>query len=170
LTANGPSSPAEVLAFVRETQPETWDALEKLHGESIDNVLLDDLTKALARFTEKGYKEIKTLVAFSGTVEDPDAPGVTYPEPDMNRDSQGRPIREKELPERFASEEYRVLLVAEKYQTGFDQPLLHSMYLDIPLCAANEPRATRTDRRLVAKPGNRGTNASRLDHYPRRHQ
>lgn len=82
------------------------------------------------QITEKGYKEIKTLVAFSGTVEDPDAPGVTYTEPDMNRDKDGRPIREKELPERFASEEYQVLLVAEKYQTGFDQPLLHSMYVD----------------------------------------
>src|SRR5947208_10795625 len=39
-------------------------------------------------------------------------------------------IREKELPEKFASQEYQVLLVAEKYQTGFDQPLLHTMYID----------------------------------------
>jgi type I restriction enzyme R subunit len=65
-------------------------------------------------------------VAFSGTVEDPDAPGVTYTEAEMNRDSAGRPIREKELPDKFATEEYQLLLVAEKYQTGFDQPLLHS--------------------------------------------
>lgn len=79
---------------------------------------------------EKGYKEIKTLVAFSGTVTDPDAPGVTYTEPEMNRDSEGRPLREKELPDKFATEEYQLLLVAEKYQTGFDQPLLHSMYVD----------------------------------------
>lgn len=74
---------------------------------------------------EKGYRGIKTLVAFSGTVFDPDAPGVEYTEVGMN---QG--IREKELPERFAGEEYQVLLVAEKYQTGFDQPLLHTMYVD----------------------------------------
>ena len=39
-------------------------------------------------------------------------------------------IREKELPEKFATTEYQVLLVAEKYQTGFDQPLLHTMYVD----------------------------------------
>src|SRR6476659_487782 len=39
-------------------------------------------------------------------------------------------IREKELPERFATQEYQVLLVAEKYQTGFDQPLLHTMFVD----------------------------------------
>jgi type I restriction enzyme, R subunit len=39
-------------------------------------------------------------------------------------------IRETELPDRFASNEFQVLLVAEKYQTGFDQPLLHTMYVD----------------------------------------
>lgn len=80
--------------------------------------------------TEKGYSDIKTLVAFSGTVVDPDAAGVSYTEPDMNRDKDGKPIREKELPDRFASPEYHVLIVAEKYQTGYDQPLLHTMYVD----------------------------------------
>jgi type I restriction enzyme R subunit len=74
---------------------------------------------------EKGYRGIKTLVAFSGTVVDPDSPGIEYTEVGMN---QG--IREKELPERFGTEQYQVLLVAEKYQTGFDQPLLHTMYVD----------------------------------------
>ncbi|HHR84996.1 MAG TPA: type I restriction endonuclease subunit R, partial [Candidatus Acetothermia bacterium] len=74
---------------------------------------------------EKGYKGIKTLVAFSGTVIDPDIRDVEYTEVSMNKG-----IREKELPERFGTEEYQVLLVAEKYQTGFDQPLLHTMYVD----------------------------------------
>ncbi len=74
---------------------------------------------------EKGYKGIKTLVAFSGTVNDPDVAGADYTEVGMNRG-----IREKELPERFATDDYQVLLVAEKYQTGFDQPLLHTMYVD----------------------------------------
>ena len=73
---------------------------------------------------EKGYP-IKSLVAFSGVVEDDRAPGVTYSEEQMNEG-----VREKELPERFATQEYQVLLVAEKYQTGFDQPLLHTMYVD----------------------------------------
>jgi type I restriction enzyme R subunit len=72
----------------------------------------------------KGYA-IRTLVAFSGTVQDDKLPGVTYTEERMNAG-----IREKELPERFAAQEYQVLLVAEKYQTGFDQPLLHTMYVD----------------------------------------
>lgn len=73
---------------------------------------------------EKGYS-IRSLVAFSGLVADDKLPHLTYSEEQMN---QG--IREKELPERFASPEFQVLLVAEKYQTGFDQPLLHSMYVD----------------------------------------
>ena len=72
----------------------------------------------------KGY-DIKSLVAFSGTVEDDKLAGVTYTEPGMNHG-----ISEKELPEKFATQEYQVLLVAEKYQTGFDQPLLHTMYVD----------------------------------------
>ena len=73
---------------------------------------------------EKGYA-IKSLVAFSGTVEDDEVADVTYTEPGMNHS-----ISEKELPEKFATQEYQVLLVAEKYQTGFDQPLLHTMYVD----------------------------------------
>jgi type I restriction enzyme, R subunit len=73
---------------------------------------------------EKGYP-IKTLVAFSGIVEDDKLSGLTYSEEAMNSG-----IREKELPDQFATDSYQVLLVAEKYQTGFDQPLLHSMYID----------------------------------------
>ena len=79
---------------------------------------------------DKGYTGIKTLVAFSGTVIDPDIADVEYTESGMNVDSKGKHIREKELPERFGTDEYQVLLVAEKYQTGFDQPLLHTMYVD----------------------------------------
>lgn len=70
---------------------------------------------------EKGYSDIKVLVAFSGKVEDE---GVEYTEPGMNR------LSMTELPARFATDEYQVLIVAEKYQTGFDQPLLHTMFVD----------------------------------------
>ena len=73
---------------------------------------------------EKGYA-IKSLVAFSGTVTDDRIPDTTYTEPGMNDG-----ISEKELPEKFATQQYQVLLVAEKYQTGFDQPLLHTMFVD----------------------------------------
>ncbi|NTW69269.1 MAG: type I restriction endonuclease subunit R [Chlorobiaceae bacterium] len=73
----------------------------------------------------KKYHDIKTLVAFSGELSLNDHPGIRFTETQMNHG-----IRERELPERFASDEYQVLLVAEKYQTGFDQPLLHTMYVD----------------------------------------
>lgn len=74
---------------------------------------------------EKKYTWIKTLVAFSGEVEDGKTYGKRYTEVGMNSG-----IREGELPEKFDTPEYQVLLVAEKYQTGFDQPLLHTMYVD----------------------------------------
>ena len=70
---------------------------------------------------QKGYTDLGVLVAFSGTVEDD---GAEYTEEQLNQ------IPEAELPERFATGEYQLLLVAEKYQTGFDQPLLHTMYVD----------------------------------------
>jgi len=78
-----------------------------------------------AYIKDKGYEGIRSLVAFSGKVVDPDIPEASYTETSMNDG-----IRESEIPEKFGSEEYQVLLVADKYQTGFDQPLLHSMYVD----------------------------------------
>lgn len=85
---------------------------------------------------KKGYKDIKTLVAFSGTVKDD---GVEYTESGINK------FKESELPDRFATDEYQVLLVAEKYQTGFDQPLLHTMYVDKKLSGV---KAVQTLSRL----------------------
>lgn len=70
---------------------------------------------------EHGYDKLKALVAFSGTVHDS---GADYTEVGMNG------FGERELPERFDTDEYQFLIVAEKYQTGFDQPLLHTMYVD----------------------------------------
>ena len=73
---------------------------------------------------ERGYTSIRSLVAFSGAVEDPDDPGSSYTEVAMNDG-----LAESELPETFGRDDYRVLLVAEKYQTGYDQPLLQTMYV-----------------------------------------
>ena len=85
----------------------------------------------------KGYQGLHALVAFSGVVDDD---GVAYTESMLNGFGEGA------LPERFAytraddpsagtpgagqDREYHVLVVAEKYQTGFDQPLLTTMYVD----------------------------------------
>ena len=79
---------------------------------------------------EHGYQDIRPLVAFSGTVLDPDT-GEEFTEPGMNSDVvTGKSISESALPGRFASPDYQILLVAEKYQTGFDQRLLQAMYVD----------------------------------------
>jgi type I restriction enzyme R subunit len=87
---------------------------------------------------EKGYTDIKTIVAFSGKVIYDFAPaGVT--EVELNGFS------EKEVPKKFASNEYQLLLVADKYQTGFDQPLLHTMYVDKKLSGV---KAVQTLSRL----------------------
>jgi len=74
---------------------------------------------------QQGYTDCHALVAFSGTVLDPDlGEEVTYTESFLN----GFP--ESEIAKRFATADYQVLIVAEKFQTGFDQPLLHTMYVD----------------------------------------
>jgi type I restriction enzyme R subunit len=74
---------------------------------------------------DKGYTDVKSLVAFSGEITLKEFVDKKFTEVNMNNG-----IKESELPEKFNTEEYQVLLVAEKYQTGFDQPLLHSMYVD----------------------------------------
>jgi type I restriction enzyme R subunit len=73
----------------------------------------------------KGYSDIKTLVAFSGKIDD--GSGKPLTETNMN----GFP--ESRTAEEFGGAESSVLIVAEKFQTGFDQPLLHTMYVDKPL-------------------------------------
>ena len=71
--------------------------------------------------TKHGYTGIHALVAFSGKVT---LDGTEYTEAAMNG------ISEEDLPETFDSGDYQVLLVANKYQTGFDQPKLCAMYVD----------------------------------------
>ena len=87
--------------------------------------------QAFGRYiSEHGYDDVRPLVAFGGTVHDPDT-GEDYTEPGMNIDvATGKPISESALACRFDSPDYQILLVAEKYQTGFDQPLLQAMYVD----------------------------------------
>lgn len=90
--------------------------------------------------TEKGYQnEIKVLVAFSGKVIDKDTDEKGVSETDLTG------IGEKELPSTFEKEEYKILIVADKYQTGFDQPLLHTMYVDKKLSGV---KAVQTLSRL----------------------
>ena len=82
---------------------------------------------------EKGHAW-RTLVAFSGTVEDH---GKDYTEPTMNSAAIGRRIGEEQTAQEFNLPEYRFMVVANKFQTGFDQPLLHTMYVDKKLGGVN---------------------------------
>lgn len=119
--------------------------MRKIGGKAKAMVVTSSRKHALRYFLEfkeyitaKGYSDIKPLVAFSGTVIDDYYPdGVT--ETALNG------FGEKELPEKFDTSEFQLLLVADKYQTGFDQPLLHTMYVDKKLSGV---KAVQTLSRL----------------------
>jgi len=99
---------------------------------------------------EHNYTDIRPLVAFSGTVKDPDS-DAEYTEPGMNLDVvSGKSISEKQLPEKFSSPDFQVLLVANKYQTGFDQPLLMAMYVDKRLDGVQAVQTLSRLNRMIA--------------------
>ena len=75
---------------------------------------------------QKGYADVHPMVAFSGAVS---YGGVEYTESQLNSTEELK-ISESALPMYFGSEMFNVLIVAEKYQTGFDEPQLHSMFVD----------------------------------------
>ncbi|MCZ7636540.1 MAG: type I restriction endonuclease [Verrucomicrobia bacterium] len=76
----------------------------------------------------------QALVAFSGTVRDG---GKDYTESGMNTLSVGKSVPETATAETFKQQEFRLLIVANKFQTGFDQPLLQTMYVDKKLGGVN---------------------------------
>lgn len=85
------------------------------------------------RYLEKhNYDDLDILIAFSGAIKDIDATGeeVEYTEERLNKRADGTHIKENQLKEEFHKDEYAMLIVAEKYQTGFDEPLLHTMFVD----------------------------------------
>ncbi len=83
--------------------------------------------KAIRAYIAKQNYPLGVLVAFSGEVNDADSypQAVTEASKDLNPGLKGRDIREA-----FADSDYHLLLVANKFQTGFDQPLLCGMYVD----------------------------------------
>ncbi|MGB0833335.1 MAG: type I restriction endonuclease subunit R [Psychrobium sp.] len=91
----------------------------------------------------KGYENINAMVAFSGEVNDPDLPDQPFTERSMNPNLRGRDMRKA-----FDTADYQVMLVANKFQTGFDQPKLVAMYVDKPLkgveCIQTLSRLNRT--------------------------
>ncbi|HEU4708858.1 MAG TPA: type I restriction endonuclease subunit R, partial [Methylophilaceae bacterium] len=82
---------------------------------------------AISEYIKSQNYRIGTLVAFSGEVNDKESSADAMSENSkvLNLNLRGRDIREA-----FATDEYQILLVANKFQTGFDQPLLCGMYVD----------------------------------------
>lgn len=76
---------------------------------------------AFRKYLKDHYPQFEALVAFSGELH---LDGETYSESALNGFSEGV------LKEEFKKDKYKFLIVAEKYQTGFDEPLLHTMYVD----------------------------------------
>lgn len=88
--------------------------------------------EAMDAYIAKRDYPMATLVAFSGSVRETQVPGVAFShtEPPYTEISLNQGLRGRSLPNAFATDEYDVLIVANKYQTGFDQPLLSAMYVD----------------------------------------
>ena len=106
--------------------------LTKIHGKAKAMVVSPSRAHAVRYYLaikeyckQKGYKDVLPLVAFSGTVS---YGGKDYTEPQLNSTGDLK-ISESALPLYFASDMFNVLVVAEKYQTGFDEPLLHTMFV-----------------------------------------
>ena len=100
--------------------------------------------------TQRGYQGLNAMVAFSGEVEfsaqDPTVEGQLgdkFTETNMNPGLKGRDLRKA-----FDTADYSVMIVAQKFQTGFDQPKLCAMYVDKPLggleCVQTLSRLNRT--------------------------
>lgn len=93
---------------------------------------------------QQGYDSLQVMIAFSGSVTDPDIPDSEYTESMMNKDTDGNRVTESQTKDVF-HEQGDVLIVAEKYQTGFDEPLLHTMIIDKKL---RDVKAVQTISRL----------------------
>lgn len=91
------------------------------------------------------YDDLEVMIAFSGSVTDPDDPtGIEYTENGMNVDRNGNHVSINQTQNVF-HDEGNILVVAEKFQTGFDEPLLHTMIVDKKL---RDVKAVQTLSRL----------------------
>ena len=107
--------------------------LNAIKGQAKAMVVTSSRAHALRYFLQiqkycedKGYTDVRPMVAFSGKVQYGDS---EYTESKLNSHDDFH-ISEERLPLYFASDMFNMLVVADKYQTGFDEPLLHTMFVD----------------------------------------
>ena len=151
-----PQTIAQKAAIIVEHFHENVARLLDGHAKAM---VVTDSRKAAVRYklaidkyiAEKGYG-YGTLVAFSGSVQDPESGPDDFTEATMNPG-----VRDLRIS--FRGDQYKVMIVANKFQTGFDQPLLCAMYVDRLLsgrhCGA-DPVAAQSDvphaRRACRRP------------------
>lgn len=82
---------------------------------------------------KSGYNNINAMVAFSGEVNDPLYAGGGHPDTAFTEKNMNPNLRGRDMRKAFDTNDYQVMLVANKFQTGFDQPKLVAMYVDKPL-------------------------------------
>ena len=123
-----PTNIAQRVAIVVEHFRANVAGLLDGHAKAM---VVTDLRKSAVRYKleidkyiEKHGYDIGTLVAFPGQVTDLETGPDMFTEASMNTK-----LRGQSLPAAFATDEYQIMLVANKYQTGFDQPLLSAMYV-----------------------------------------
>ncbi|MBL4560352.1 MAG: type I restriction endonuclease subunit R [Labilibaculum sp.] len=112
--------------------------------------------KALTRIVNDKGNQFKILIAFSGTKK---VDGIEYTESDMNG------FAEKDTRDKFDENEYRILVVANKYLTGFDQPKLSAMYVDKKLQGVLAVQALSRLNRSANKLGKKTEDLFILDFF-----
>lgn len=137
-------------------------APKKLHGKAKGMVVTQNIEAAIRYYkaltkllTDRGYP-LKALIAFSGEKE---VDGVTYTEADMNG------FQESDTRDKFDEDEYRLLVVANKYLTGFDQPKLTTMYVDKKMQHVLAVQALSRLNRSAPKLGKRTEDLFVLDFF-----
>jgi type I restriction enzyme R subunit len=126
-----PTSIAQKVAVIVEHFRE--HVMHLLGGQAKAMVVADGRVAAVrykkafdAYIAKMKYADCKALVAFSGTVTDIESDAVKAGEGDLNEHQE----RDDSIKDAFATDSYQVLIVASKFQTGFDQPKLTAMYVD----------------------------------------
>jgi type I restriction enzyme, R subunit len=125
-----PTNISQKVQIIVEHFRANVESLLESHAKAM---VVTDSRKAAVRYklamdryiAEHGYDEVTSLVAFSGDVTDEDSGPDSFNETNMNPGLKGRDLRTA-----FGTNDYRVMIVANKFQTGFDQPLLVAMYVD----------------------------------------
>lgn len=135
---------------------------KKLHGKAKGMVVTQNIEAAIRYYkaltkllTDRGFP-FKALIAFSGEKE---VDGITYTETEMNG------FAESDTREKFKEDEYRLLVVANKYLTGFDEPKLTTMYVDKKLQHVLAVQALSRLNRSAPKLGKRTEDLFVLDFF-----